>query len=317
MRTILAATLLATAATSLIACADQGDASDPDDYEVVPEGKEDSYRSPIAQEFTAKADATVTLAESARTMSDAERLAAAQELVSAKLLQIGWFLNLYVADKEPEDANKTYGGFHAMARNSSVKSLSRDAGRRADLQVQLRGDDRGAEQVPVAAPRHRGLGRQAGRSQAGQAHQRRAARGWLAEPLRRPHLGPEQGRRRHRRDAAGDRRAARALDQRLPRLQPALPGRQARGRRAVRLGLQRGPRGSRQRGAAVRRAGQPAASPRRSARSRTSSSTRRRSPAPARSTASPSRSPSSSSTPAWSRTPRPTPSSCAPRCSTC
>ena len=124
MRTLLAATLLATAATSLLACADQGDASDPDDYEVVPEGKEDSFRSPVAQEFTAKADATVTLPESARTMSDAERLAAAQELVSAKLLQIGWFLNLYVADKEDEDANKTYGGFHAMARNSSVKSLS-------------------------------------------------------------------------------------------------------------------------------------------------------------------------------------------------
>ena len=52
------------------------------------------------------------------------RLDKAKEIVSAKLLQIGWFLNLYVADKEPEDANKTYGGYRAMARNSSVKSLS-------------------------------------------------------------------------------------------------------------------------------------------------------------------------------------------------
>jgi hypothetical protein len=47
----------------------------------------------------------------------------AQELVSAKLLQIGGFDNLQVADKVPEDTNQTSGGFHAMARNSSVKSL--------------------------------------------------------------------------------------------------------------------------------------------------------------------------------------------------
>ena len=45
-------------------------------------------------------DATVTLAESDRTLSDAERLDKAKDLVSAKLLEIGWFLNLYVADKD-------------------------------------------------------------------------------------------------------------------------------------------------------------------------------------------------------------------------
>src|SRR5690349_20884230 len=93
-------------------------------YEIVADGKEDNFRSPTVQEFSAKSEATVVLPESARTLSDAARLAQAQELVSARLLQIGWFLNLYVADKEPEDANKGYGGFHAMARNSSVKSLS-------------------------------------------------------------------------------------------------------------------------------------------------------------------------------------------------
>ncbi len=118
------ALLAAVLATALSACASTDTPSDSDDYEVVPDGKEDNYRSPTALELSAKADATVTLPESARTASDAERLAQATELVSAKLLQIGWFLNLYVADKEPEDANKGYGGFHAMARNSSVKSLS-------------------------------------------------------------------------------------------------------------------------------------------------------------------------------------------------
>ena len=121
MRTslIAAATLLATSA-----CGAFDDPSDPEDLTVVDDGKEDSYRSPSALEFLAKADATVTLDEADRTLTDAQRLEKAKDLVSAKLLQIGWFLNLYVADKEPEDGNKSYGGYHAMARNSSVKSLS-------------------------------------------------------------------------------------------------------------------------------------------------------------------------------------------------
>ena len=116
--------LLLSLACAASACDGTDPATDTDDYEVVPEGKEDSFRSPTALEFSAKADATVTLPDSAGTASDADRLAQATDLVSAKLLQIGWFLNLYVADKEPEDANKSYGGFHAMARNSSVKSLA-------------------------------------------------------------------------------------------------------------------------------------------------------------------------------------------------
>lgn len=111
--------------SSMVAgCGASDDPSAADDYQVVDEGKEDSYRSPAALEFLAKADATVTLDEASRTLPEAERLAKAQELVSARLLQIGWFLNLFVADKEAEDANKTYGGYHAMARNSSVRSLS-------------------------------------------------------------------------------------------------------------------------------------------------------------------------------------------------
>src|SRR2546423_1837145 len=94
-----------------------------DEYEVVPEGKEDNYRSTSAQEFSATATAQVTLDAADAALDDAARLAKAKDIVSAKLLQIGWFLNLWVADKEPEDGNKDYGGYHAMARNSSVKAL--------------------------------------------------------------------------------------------------------------------------------------------------------------------------------------------------
>jgi hypothetical protein len=99
-------------------------ATDPsDDFEIVPEGKEDNYRSPTAMEFSATGLSQVTLEAKYETATDAERADAARELASAKLLQIGWFLNLWVSDKEPEDANKGYGGFHAMARNSSVQAL--------------------------------------------------------------------------------------------------------------------------------------------------------------------------------------------------
>jgi len=100
------------------------DAALDDDFEVVPEGKEDNYRSSNALEFLATASAEVSLDAAQASLSDAERLDKANELVSARLLQIGWFLNLWVADKEPEDANKSYGGYHAMARNASVKSLT-------------------------------------------------------------------------------------------------------------------------------------------------------------------------------------------------
>jgi hypothetical protein len=120
MRTVLASLCLAS---SLLACATSEDETTPDDYQVVPDGKEDNFRSPTTQEFTATSTARVVLSEADRTLTDAQRLDKANELVSAKLLQIGWFLNLYVADKEDEDKNKSYGGFHAMARNSSVKSL--------------------------------------------------------------------------------------------------------------------------------------------------------------------------------------------------
>jgi hypothetical protein len=97
--------------------------TDPDDYEIIEDGKEDNYRSPTAMEFSATGNLQVVLDENMATASDADRLEAAKDLVSARLLQVGWFLNLWVADKEPEDANRGYGGFHAMARNSSVEAL--------------------------------------------------------------------------------------------------------------------------------------------------------------------------------------------------
>ncbi len=104
-------------------CGPVGGSDDLDDFEAVPDGKEDNYRGSNTREYLAVADAQVVLEDALKTASADERLARAKELVSAKLLQIGWFLNLWVSDKEDEDSNKAYGGFNAMARNSSVKAL--------------------------------------------------------------------------------------------------------------------------------------------------------------------------------------------------
>ncbi len=100
-----------------------GAAPADDDLEAVEESKADNYRGTNAREFLATATASVTLDAAFSGKPESERRAAAEELVSARLLQIGWFLNLWVLDKEPEDSNKDYGGFHAMARTNSVKSL--------------------------------------------------------------------------------------------------------------------------------------------------------------------------------------------------
>ena len=117
---------LAYASASLGCATEDGGSDDPtvaDDFEVIPDGKVDNYRSSNTQEFSATATAVVALDASYASKNADERLAAARELVSAKLLQIGWFLNLWVSDKEPEDVNKSYGSYHAMARASSVKAL--------------------------------------------------------------------------------------------------------------------------------------------------------------------------------------------------
>jgi len=121
MRTLTALTALSMLIPLALGCGVPEESLE--DLEAVP-GREDNYRSSANQEFSATAKAQVVLDSSLEAAPDAERLAKATELVSAKLLQVGWFLNLFVSDKESEDANASYGGFHAMARNASVKALT-------------------------------------------------------------------------------------------------------------------------------------------------------------------------------------------------
>src|SRR4051812_4809280 len=70
---IATATACALLASTIVtpACGSFDDPADDGDYTIVDEGKEDSFRSPAALEFLAKADATVTLAESDRSLTDA------------------------------------------------------------------------------------------------------------------------------------------------------------------------------------------------------------------------------------------------------
>ncbi len=94
---------------------------------VVDQGKEDDFYSTNAQEYTVEGDTTVTLEADMADATEEEKLARAQELANLKNIVIGWFLNVYIQDKEGEEANhESLPGRHAMVRDGgwSVDALT-------------------------------------------------------------------------------------------------------------------------------------------------------------------------------------------------
>ncbi len=112
-----------------VAAACDGGASpaDPNDDEigtVVPAGKADDFRSESAQEYFVEGTMTVTLGDEWATATDAEREAEVHRLIPLKQIQMGWFLNQYLVEKEAEGNEKPYGGFKALTKNGSYEDLS-------------------------------------------------------------------------------------------------------------------------------------------------------------------------------------------------
>ena len=77
------------------------------------------YYSQSAKEYFVSGTSTVTLESTLSGATDAAKEARAKELVALKNVGISWFLNQYLATKEDEDANKSYGGFSALTKFSS------------------------------------------------------------------------------------------------------------------------------------------------------------------------------------------------------
>jgi hypothetical protein len=128
-------TLSALATSSLVALA--GCAQEPtldpnaidgldavEDGEVVEDGKADDFLSATAREFVVGGTSTITLEPEYATRTEAQRQARVAELISLKQTAISWFLNLYLVDKEHEDANASWGGFGAMAKNGDLESAN-------------------------------------------------------------------------------------------------------------------------------------------------------------------------------------------------
>ena len=77
------------------------------------------YFSASAKEYFVTGSSTVTLEADLAGATDEAKLNRAKELVALKNVAISWFLNTYLAAKEDEDTNKSYGGFSALTKFAS------------------------------------------------------------------------------------------------------------------------------------------------------------------------------------------------------
>lgn len=77
------------------------------------------YYSESAREYFVSGTSTITLEPELAGATEEAKVARAKELVALKSVAIGWFLNQYLAAKEAEDANKSYGGFSALTKFAS------------------------------------------------------------------------------------------------------------------------------------------------------------------------------------------------------
>ncbi|MCB9557936.1 MAG: PPC domain-containing protein [Deltaproteobacteria bacterium] len=83
-------------------------------------GKADNFYSNAAQEFLAEATFSILLPPTYASRSFAERQARAAALARGKTLQFGWFLHLYLIDKDAAfHAATHYGGLRAMVLDGS------------------------------------------------------------------------------------------------------------------------------------------------------------------------------------------------------
>ena len=115
--------LIACAALMVFGCSTEMLEVPPDDYIIAPPGKEDNFFSNTAQEYTVTAEVPITLADSYKTKTLAQRDARARKIMEGKTEQIGWFTHVYLIDKSSDDGEAAkYGGLRAMVLDGSYES---------------------------------------------------------------------------------------------------------------------------------------------------------------------------------------------------
>lgn len=122
----------AAAALALFACdggsggssAASGTAAGADeDFAVVEPGKEDNFLSLTAREYAVSGKTQVRIEDSYAGKSASERLDRARALVPFRQVVVGWFLSVYLGEKENKDPNRSYGGFRSLTKNGSWEDL--------------------------------------------------------------------------------------------------------------------------------------------------------------------------------------------------
>jgi hypothetical protein len=128
-------------------------AAQDDDYQVVDEGKEDDYFSTTAKEFWVEGDTTVTLEADLANASDSAKSARAHELANLKNVVVGYFLNVYLEDKEDTDPNHAaLPGFHAMVRDGGWTETSLTATSAVDYRYHFKLQVAGQKNLMRALP---------------------------------------------------------------------------------------------------------------------------------------------------------------------
>lgn len=105
-----------------------------------------------ASEYVVTGSSTVTIEPNLAKASADAKMKRAKVLVDLKNIQIGWFLNSYLTDKEDEEANVDYGGFSAMTRfgsyaNAKITAVD-ETTFRFDYQVNVGGSKRLIDMLP-------------------------------------------------------------------------------------------------------------------------------------------------------------------------
>ena len=126
MRTtaLLAVSALSAGLLSQVGCASFDADGDPEDSVFVDDSKADDFFSTAAAEYILEGTSTVTLDAAMANASADEKAAAAKKLVGYKQIAIAWFLTQYLVDKEPDEANASFGGFSGIAKGGEFQDLS-------------------------------------------------------------------------------------------------------------------------------------------------------------------------------------------------
>jgi hypothetical protein len=107
----------------LVNCADEGSA--PEDLPTIVEaGKADNFLAVSAREYWIEGRTNIVLDASWTSKTEAEREAEVKRLIPYRQVVIGWFLNRYIVEKDPKEADASYGGFKALTKNGSYEDMN-------------------------------------------------------------------------------------------------------------------------------------------------------------------------------------------------